>query len=77
MATTAFIFIETKPGEATTICEQIGRISGVKMAHTVTGPYDVITLVEAESLVLLGEFVVSKIQAVPGVLRTMTSVIVK
>jgi DNA-binding Lrp family transcriptional regulator len=48
----------------------------VKTAHTVTGPYDVITYVEAESIRVLGDFIVSKIQATAGVLRTLTNVVI-
>jgi DNA-binding Lrp family transcriptional regulator len=76
MAIAAYIFIETMQGKAKTIARQIGDISGVKTAHTVTGPYDVITYVEADSLLTLGDFIVSKIQATPGVLRTLTNVII-
>ncbi len=53
-----------------------GEIAGVKTAHSVTGPYDVIAYVEADSLLALGDFIVSKIQATPGVLRTLTNVII-
>jgi hypothetical protein len=35
----------------------------------------VIALVEAEDVRQLGDFVVSKIQAIPGVLRTMTNIV--
>ena len=76
MAIAAYIFIETMQGKAKTISRQIGAIPGVKTAHTVTGPYDVITYVEADSLLTLGDFIVSKIQALPGVLRTLTNVII-
>lgn len=77
MAIAAYIFIETKQGKAKTICRQVGKIPGVKMAHTVTGPHDVIAFVEEKSLLLLGEFLVTKIQAIPGVVRTLTNVIVE
>jgi DNA-binding Lrp family transcriptional regulator len=76
MAIAAYIFIETMQGKAKTIAKQIREIPGVKTAHTVTGPYDVITYVEADSLLVLGDFIVSKIQATSGVLRTLTNVII-
>jgi len=76
MAIAAYIFIETMQGKAKTIAGQIGEIAGVKTAHSVTGPYDVIAYVEADSLLALGDFIVSKIQATPGVLRTLTNVII-
>jgi DNA-binding Lrp family transcriptional regulator len=43
--------------------------------NTITGPYDVIALVEADDLRQLSDVVVSQIQATPGVLRTMTNII--
>jgi DNA-binding Lrp family transcriptional regulator len=76
MAIAAYIFIETTQGKARSIAREIAQISGVKTAHSVTGPYDVITYVQADSINVLGDFIVTKIQAIPGVLRTLTNVVI-
>ena len=76
MAISAYIFIETTQGKAKMIAGEIGQIPGVKTAHTVTGPYDVIAYVQAESIKSLGDFIVSRIQAITGVLRTLTNVVI-
>ena len=76
MAIAAYIFIETTQGKARSIARQIAQIPGVKTAHSVTGPYDVITYVQADSINVLGDFIVTKIQATPGVLRTLTNVVI-
>jgi DNA-binding Lrp family transcriptional regulator len=76
MAISAYIFIETTQGKARSIAREIARIPGVKTAHSVTGPYDVITYVQADSINVLGDFIVTKIQATPGVLRTLTNVVI-
>jgi DNA-binding Lrp family transcriptional regulator len=76
MPIAAYIFIETTQGKAKMIAREIAQIPGVKTAHTVTGPYDVITYVQAESIKILGDFIVSKIQATTGVLRTLTNVVI-
>jgi len=76
MAISAYIFIETTQGKAKMIAREIAHIPGVKTAHTVTGPYDVIVYVETESIKVLGDFIVSKIQAIAGVLRTLTNVVI-
>jgi DNA-binding Lrp family transcriptional regulator len=55
----------------------VAKIGGVKISHAVTGAYDVIALIEAPDVNALGTTVVSKIQAVPGVLRTSTNVVVE
>ena len=76
MTIAAYIFIETAQGKAKMIAREIAQIPGVKTAHSVTGPYDVIAYVQAESVKVLGDFIVSKIQATTGVLRTLTNVVI-
>jgi DNA-binding Lrp family transcriptional regulator len=75
MAVSAYIFVETTTGKAREVSARVSDIPGVIRCNTITGPYDVIALVEAEDISQLGEFVVSQIQATPGVLRTMTNIV--
>ena len=77
MAVSAYIFVEVTQGKAMQVREEIGKIDGVKSASSVTGPYDIIALVEGNDVNVLGELIVSRIQSVPGVLRTMTNIIVE
>ena len=44
----------------------VAQIKGVTSAEAVTGPYDVIALVEARNLNDLGRLVVGKVQAIEG-----------
>ena len=53
------------------------EIVGVKRIDVVTGPYDVISYVEAEDLKTMGEMIVKKIQATSFVARTLTCVTVE
>jgi DNA-binding Lrp family transcriptional regulator len=75
MAVKAFIFIESAPGRAKEIAKEISKIDGIQMAHSVTGPHDVIALVEAPDVKALGELIVGKVQVVGGVQRTQTSIV--
>lgn len=77
MPVSAFVFIECAMGRAKAAAREIARVPGVKLAHAVTGNYDVIAFVEAADLESLGTTVVSKIQAVSGVHRTTTNVVVE
>jgi DNA-binding Lrp family transcriptional regulator len=45
-------------------------------AESVTGPYDVIVMVEAEDIDAVGRLVVTAIQSVEGVVRTLTCPVV-
>ncbi len=77
MPVQAFIFLECTVGKAKEVAKKVGKIGGVRLSHAVTGAYDAIVLIEAPDVNALGTMVVSKIQAVPGVLRTSTNVVVE
>lgn len=68
----AYILIKTEMGKASDVIKELVAIEGIKMAHAVTGPYDVIVYAEAPNLTGLGNLVVNKIQKVAGIWRTMT-----
>ena len=72
----AYVLIEAAPKKARAACARIARLTGVKSAHLVTGPYDLIVLVEGKDPGAIGRLVLSKIQAVDGVGKTITCVIV-
>ena len=72
MAIQAYVLIQTEVGKAATVCAAINALAGVTISEVVTGPYDVIMRAEASSMVDLGRTVLSKVQAVPGITRTLT-----
>ena len=72
----AYILIQTEVGKAATVAIQIAEIPGVTQAEDVTGPYDVIVRAEANNVDELGKLVVARIQAVPGITRTLTCPVV-
>ena len=47
----------------------IGKIDGVILAQVVTGPYEIIAVVEADGLTEIGDIVTSKIAKIPGIDR--------
>ena len=73
----AYILIQTEVGKAALVARSIADIKGVTQAEDVTGPYDVIVRLEAPTLDDLGKQVVSQIQAVDGITRTVTCLVVK
>jgi DNA-binding Lrp family transcriptional regulator len=77
MAVTAYLLIQTEVGKADLVVDSIRGIDGVVSADDVTGPYDVIVKTEADTLDDLGKMVVSKIQAVEGITRTVTCPVVR
>lgn len=68
----AFILIETEVGMADAVSASVRTIDGIVAADDVTGPYDVIVQAEADSVHDLGKMVVSKVQLIEGITRTLT-----
>ena len=75
MSISAYVFIECKAGAARGVAKETMKIKGVKEANSTTGPYDVIALIEAPDMNILGHVIVTQLQGLPGVLRTQTNVI--
>ena len=72
MSVQAYILIQTEVGKADSVAKSVSAIAGVTLAEGVTGPYDVIMRAEAANMDELGKTVLSKIQAIPGITRTLT-----
>ena len=73
----AYVLVEAQGGKSKTVSQRIAKINGVKSACAVTGLYDVIAQVEGDSVNQMGDMVLSKVQAVQGVVRTMTCFVVE
>jgi DNA-binding Lrp family transcriptional regulator len=76
VAVTAYVLIQTEVGKAAQVAEEVAKIDGVVSAEDVTGPYDVIVRAEAASVDDLGKMVVSKVQLIDGITRTLTCPVV-
>lgn len=72
MAAKAFVLIETAVGRTKEVAAALGQLEGVKSVDPVTGPYDVIAIIEAETLNDIGDMVTGKIHPTPGISRTVT-----
>jgi len=72
MSVQALILIQTEVGRATGVADAVAKIPGVTLAEGVTGPYDVIMRAESASMEDFGRLVLSKVQGVPGITRTLT-----
>ena len=72
----AYILIQTEVGKAAAVASTIAELVGVTQAEDVTGPYDVIVRAEAKNVDELGKLVVARVQAVPGITRTLTCPVV-
>ena len=66
------MLIQTDVGRAEVVAKQLTELAGVLSAEYVTGPYDVIVRIEADTMTDLQSTVVPSIQQVAGITRTLT-----
>ena len=76
MSVRAYVLIQTEVGRAASVAKAVRELPHVERSDDVTGPYDVIALAETESVEELGRIVVTRIQMVEGITRTLTCPIV-
>ncbi len=73
----AYVLIQTEVGQGGQVAREVAEIQGTGSTVPVAGPYDVIAIIEAASMDALGKMVVSRIQGVKGVTRTLTCTVVQ
>lgn len=76
MGVKAYVLIEVTVGRIREAAEALRQLDHVKTVDAVTGPFDIVALVEGQDLTQIGELIATKVHAVPGVHRTMTCVVV-
>jgi DNA-binding Lrp family transcriptional regulator len=72
MTTKAYVLISTAVGKTRDVLMALRSVNGVREADAVTGEYDVVAVVEAESLNAIGDLVTGNIHTIGGIQRTTT-----
>jgi DNA-binding Lrp family transcriptional regulator len=71
-ATKAFVLIETAVGKTKDVVGELRRVDAVTSVDVVTGPYDIIAVVEAGDLASVGDTVTGNVHTIGGIVRTVT-----
>jgi len=66
------MLIQTEVGRAEVVAKQLAALPGVLTSEYVTGPYDVVVRIGADTLGVLQSTVVPSVQQVTGITRTLT-----
>jgi len=72
MAAKAFVLVETAVGKNKDVVATLNKMKGVKSVDTVTGPYDIIAVLEGDTLNEIGDIITSQVHAIDGISRTVT-----
>lgn len=77
MAAKAFVLIEVAVGKTKDVVATLQKVEGVKSVEAVTGPYDIIAVVEMPDVNAIGDLVTRNIHSVGGIARTVTCLTVQ
>ena len=70
--TRAYILIETAVGKTAEVAEHLRSLTSMANVDTVTGPFDIIAIAEADSLHDIGDLISDGMHRVPGIVKTIT-----
>lgn len=76
MVAKAYVLIETAVDKSREVVSALRGVKGVTAVDTVTGPYDVIAVLQGETLNDIGDIVTGKIHIVGGISRTVTCLVI-
>ncbi len=72
MLVKVFVLIETADGKTKEVVSVLNKMEGLKSVDIVTGPYDIIAVIEEEDLNKIGDLITGKIHAIEGITRAVT-----
>ena len=70
--TRAYVLVEAAVGRVASIAIALREMPGLVSVDSVTGPYDIIIVLEAESLPEVADLVTEHVNTISGVVRTVT-----
>ena len=72
MRAKAYVLINLAAGVAEEVYSKLTKMAFVQRVDAVSGPYDMIALVDGPTFNDIGRFVIDKVQTIPGVQNTIT-----
>mgnify|MGYP006206352495 CR=1 FL=1 len=72
VSTKAYILIETAVGKTRDVAKALNSLNDIVNVDAVTGPYDIIAIVNSTDLPSVGDLVTRDIHTIAGIVRTVT-----
>lgn len=73
----AYVLIHVRTGSINEVIRNLKRSSDILEANMTFGPYDIVAVVKAPDVNHLGHLIATEIQPIPGVLDTLTCLVVE
>lgn len=71
----AYILIHVRPGSVPEVVRNLRKVKGVSEASMTFGPYDIVCVVQVGDFNALGPLVAEEIQPIPGIIDTLTCLV--
>jgi len=71
----AYVLIDAEVGSIPHVQKELLSVEEVKVADVVTGPYDLIAVLETDDPSVMSNLITSKIHQIEGVVATMTCMV--
>ena len=72
MTVRAYVLIETKIGTSREVAEALRRVPDIVTVDVITGPYDVVAIIDAPSAQEVNQIVTGEVHRAVGITRTVT-----
>ncbi len=72
MISTAYLLIRVEPSMARKVYDALQRMSGVQHLDVISGPYDIIAVVQGADFTHIGRLVLDRVQHIEGISETVT-----
>ncbi len=70
--TRGYLLITTEVGKASEVVERLRAVPGVRLVNVVTGPYDVVAVLEGVDARAIGHLVLTDLHGIPHLKTTTT-----
>ncbi len=72
MLARAYVLIEAEAGQVAEVIAALRGLQGVRTADIITGPYDLIAVIEVPDQRAIGRLVMDELHGIAGIKRTIT-----
>jgi len=73
----AYVLIEIAAGKTAGVVQALRKLPGVTAADAITGPYDVVAVLEGRDANEIGKLVMNQVHGIEGVNRTLTCLVMQ
>ena len=72
MSAKAYVLIGTAAGKTESVVQALRKMPGVMVADLVTGPYDIVAVVQGSDANAVGKLILNDLRGLPGITGTLT-----